>query len=95
MYEAGLISVAAALVLLLKVPRHILRKILWLDIWVDVGVTALFTYLLYGTYSGMMAGLVAGLAFSIVLWVTKQFTGYDRPHLTLKPFRFSWEHVKH
>lgn len=85
MYEPGLIALAAALVLMLKLPTHWIRRMLWLDIYVDVAVTAGFIAMLHGTYSGMMAAAVAGLAFSLVLWITKQFIGYEK---------LTWNHTK-
>lgn len=78
MYEAGLISLAAALILLIKLPRHWVRRLLWLDLYIDILVTMGFLYALSGTYSGMMAAMVAGLSFSIVLFITKKFIGYER-----------------
>lgn len=78
MYEAGLLSVAAAIVLILKLPRPWLRRLLWLDIPVDIAVTAGFIYMFAGTYSGMMAAIVAGLLFSITLGIAKLFMGYER-----------------
>ena len=94
MYEPGLIALAAALVLLLKLPRHWIRRMLWLDIYVDVLVTAGFIVLLHGTYSGMMAAAVAGLAFSLVLWIAKQFIGYERLAWNRRTRRLHWEHIR-
>lgn len=87
MYEAGLISLFAALVLLIKLPRGLVRKLLWMDIPLDLTVTGFFLLALHGTYSGMMAAMVAGLAFSIVLFIAKKLFGYDR-----LVWRHRWPH---
>lgn len=78
MYEAGLIAVATAVVLIFKLPGSLIRRILWLDVAIDIVVTIGFTFMLAGTYSGMMTALVAGLAFSIVLAIAKAFIGYEK-----------------
>lgn len=95
MYEAGLIAVAAALVLLIKIPAHWIRRLLWLDIYLDVLVTMGFASILYGTYSGMTAALVAGLMFSVVLWITKQIMGHERLVFRRQRYRLHayWEQV--
>ncbi len=48
MYEAGIISLIAVLIILLKFPRGLLRKILWLDVPIDIAGTAMFVALFAG-----------------------------------------------
>ncbi len=91
MYTAGIIAFIAITIILLKFPRHWMRRILWLDIPIDIMVTALFMTLLAGSYEGMMAALVAGLIFSLTLWGMKAWIGCERPRMSLRAPYFWWE----
>lgn len=91
MYTAGAIAFIAIMIIILKFPRHWMRRILWLDIPIDIFVTALLMSLLAGTYSGMMAALVGGLVFSITLWIMKLCMGYERPRISTHAPFFWWE----
>lgn len=91
MYEAGLISLIAVLIILLKFPRGLLRKILWLDVPIDIAVTAMFVALFAGTYSGMMTAAIAGLIFSLSMWGLKCLVGYDVPRFSPRAPFLTWE----
>lgn len=91
MYEAGTIALIAILIVMLKFPTSVLRKLLWIDIPIDILVTATFVSLFAGTYNGMMTALVAGLIFSIVLYILKICIGYESLRITFTPFRIWWE----
>ena len=91
-YEPGIIALIAALIILIKLPRGLLRKLLWMDVPIDILVTASFISLLHGTYSGLMTAIVAGLGFSLIMWIAKQFIGHERLRNT--PDRgLHWEHI--
>lgn len=91
MYTAGTIAFIAILIIILKFPRHWMRRLLWLDIPIDIFVTALLMSLLAGSYDGMMAALLGGLIFSITLWAMKLYMGYERPRFSTRKPWFWWE----
>ena len=45
------------------------------DAYIDITVTLLLMAIFEGTFSGMIAAVVGGLVFSLLLAVTRYFTG--------------------
>lgn len=88
MYEAGIIVLIATIVVMMKLPTWLLRRLLWAEVIIDILATLSFISIFAGTYSGLMAAVVAGLAFSLVLAVTKKIVGYEK--LTLTSMGWRW-----
>lgn len=78
MYLAGFITFLGLLFLLSKIDRQAVKRALGYDLYIDILLTSFVAWLLAGTYSGMIAAMLAGLAFSVVLYILKQFIGYER-----------------
>lgn len=74
----GLLTMAALVILILKLRTDTVRKLLGFDIPLDIGATLLFIWMFAGTYSGMMAAIIAGLAFSLTLMGMKLIMGYKK-----------------
>jgi hypothetical protein len=71
----GLLTMAALVILILKLRHDTVRKLLGFDIPLDIMATLLFIWMFAGTYAGMMAAIIAGLGFSITLAIMKYFMG--------------------
>jgi hypothetical protein len=92
MFEILLIGVLAAIakfVTLMKIGQ--LRRLLALDALLDLLASMLFAFLFFGTLTGMSIAAIAGLTFSLIVWVYKGYTGYER--LRLRNWRLVWETV--
>lgn len=78
--ESGLLTFAAIIAVMCKMPRNTLQKFLGYDYYIDMIASAIVVTAMYGTYSGMMTGAVATLALSIAMAVAKRIVGYQRYH---------------
>lgn len=88
---AGWVSALAFYIIFWKVG---IRRVCGYDIAADIGSTVLLMLMFAGTYTGMIAAVIAGLMLSVLLIVTKRFTGYEKLKIVAgKPIWVRYDHT--
>jgi len=74
----GILSAIGFILILVKFGSTWVRRMLGYDVYFDIIITLGFMYFMGNTYSGALVAILSGIFISIVLFITKLFTGYER-----------------
>lgn len=74
--ESGVIILLGFLALVIKLPRHMVLKMLGWPLTVDITGSVIAYVLHYGTFTGVMAAAVAGLMLSTCTSLGRWAVGY-------------------
>ena len=77
MLATGFVIFLGAVLILAKLPRHLLLRALHRPLAIDLAVSALVYAIHWGTWSGTFAAATAGLLTSLASSGLRRLIGYD------------------